>query len=89
MNIFAMIGINVRNQQPGTKKSRTRHCSKIIINFYLLLFIYILHHSMVDARYKLYILTAFFYMIIQVNEPVLMLVIKVIAVVEYTNRLSP
>lgn len=44
---------------------------------------------MVDARYKLYILTAFFYMIIQVNEPVLMLVIKVIAVVEYTNRLSP
>lgn len=44
---------------------------------------------MVDARksfskkktYKLYILTAFLYEL-QVNEPVLMLVIKVIAVVE-------
>lgn len=95
-----MIGINVRNQQPENEEPKKPH-KALLQNYYkllLLLFIFCTTVWWMQERvfffsqkktYKLYILTAYFYMNYKLMNPCLELVIKVIAVCGITNRLSP
>lgn len=86
-----MIGINVRNQQPANEEPKNAAqgtAPKIIINFYYY-YLYLAPQyggckkeffSPKKRAYKLYILTAYFYMNYKLMNPCLELVIKVIAV---------